>query len=109
MMDETTYATSVKQVFGRLLKAVDGADPDLIEADSTPDMVTISSAKTSEKVIVNTQRAVRQIWVAGKGLGVHFSLGGDGRWLDDRGQGKELVGWVRECVEAATGVKLEVG
>jgi DNA-binding NarL/FixJ family response regulator len=44
---------------------------------------------------------VRQVWVAGKGLGVHFSLGPDGRWLDDKGKGLELVAWVNECVEAA--------
>ena len=107
-MDEAHYASAVKQVFSRLVKAVDRADPDFIEADSTQDMVTISSPKTTEKVVVNTQRAVRQIWVAGKGVGVHFSLGPDGRWLDDRGQGKELLDWVQACAEAATGVKIQL-
>jgi CyaY protein len=71
-------------------------------------MVTVTSMKTQEKVIVNTQRAVRQIWVAGKGQGLHFSLAPDGRWLDDKGQGQELLAWVKECVSTATGATLDL-
>jgi CyaY protein len=107
-MDESSYAQSVAQVFKRLVKAVDAADPDLLEADTTGDMVTITAVKSGEKVIVNTQRAVSQIWVAGKGAGIHFSLGADGRWLDDKGKGLELQAWVKECVRSASGVVLEV-
>ena len=73
MMDEASYSMSVKQVFTRLVKAIDAANPNLLDADSTGDMVTVTSMKTQEKVVVNTQRAVHQIWVAGKGQGLHFS------------------------------------
>lgn len=109
MMDEASYSMSVKQVLSRLVKAIDAADPDLLDADSTGEMVTVTSMKTQEKVVVNTQRAVRQIWVAGKGQGLHFSPSADGRWLDDRGQGRELISWVKECVAEATGVTLDLG
>jgi len=57
-------------------------------------------------VVINTQRAVRQIWVAGKGMGSHFSLADDGRWMDDKGKGMELLAWVSECVAALTGEPL---
>ena len=107
-MDEATYTMSVQKVFTRLVKAVDAADPDLMDADSTGDMITVTSMRTQEKVIVNTQRAVRQIWVAGNGQGLHFSLAPDGRWLDDKGQGRELLDWVKTCVAAATGVTLDL-
>lgn len=107
-MDDSTYSATVGAVFKRLVKAVDQADPDLLEADATGDMVTITAVRTGEKVIVNTQRAVQQVWVAGQGQGVHFSLGADGRWLDDKGKGVELVAWVRACVQAASGIALEV-
>jgi CyaY protein len=107
-MDDSSYTVTIGALFKRLVKAVDGLDPDVIEADSTGDMVTITAVRTGEKVIVNTQRAVQQVWVAGKGAGVHFSLGADGRWLDDKGKGLELEAWVRECVQAASGVALEV-
>lgn len=106
MIDEAGYNASVGQVFKRLVQAIDDADPDLLEADSTGDMVTITAVKSNEKVVVNTQRAVRQVWVAGKGVGVHFSQAADGRWLDDKDKGLELISWVKECVAAASGVQL---
>jgi len=102
-MDEASYAASVSAVFKKLVKAVDAVDPDLLEADATADMVTITAVKSGEKVIVNTQRAVQQIWVAGGGAGIHFSLGPDGRWLDDKGKGLELLTWVETCVSGASG------
>ena len=106
MSDDASYSAAVAVVFKRLVKAVDAADADAIDCDTTGDMVTISSPRTGEKVVVNTQRAVQQIWVAGKGQGVHFSLGADGRWVDDKGKGLELSAWVLDCVEAATGQHL---
>lgn len=102
----SAYDTAVATFFKRLVAAVDAADPDLLEADSTGDMVTITAVRSGQKIVVNTQRAVSQVWVAGQGLGVHFSLGSDGRFWDDKAQGKELALWVASCVEAAAGVPL---
>lgn len=102
------YEAAVSSFFKRLVAAADAADPDLIEADSTGDMVTLTAVRSGQKVVVNTQRAVSQVWVAGQGLGVHFSLGPDGRFLDDKGQGKELAAWVSACVEAAAGIPLSL-
>lgn len=105
-MDDVEYSAAVSQVFKRLVKAIDAADPDLIECDSTGDMVTITAPRSGEKVVVNTQRAVQQIWVAGKGVGVHFSRSPDGRWVDDKAKGLELTAWISECVEAVSGQPL---
>jgi len=50
---------------------------------------------------------VRQIWVAGGGEGVHFSFDpASGRFLDDRGRGLELLGFVCRLVRQASGVSL---
>jgi CyaY protein len=105
VLDETTYNNLVAGVFKRLVAAADAADPDVLECDATGDMVTFT-AKSGEKVIVNTQRAVRQIWVAGRGAGIHFSLGADGRWMDDKNKGLELNAWIAECVKAMSGETL---
>jgi CyaY protein len=107
-MDSSTYQASVTSFFKRLIAAVDANDPDVLECDSTGDMVTITAPKSGTKVIVNTQRAVNQIWVAGKSAGVHFSLGADGRWMDDKNKGLELGAWVAECVRDASGVRLSL-
>lgn len=108
-MDASSYSTAVSSFFKKLVAAVDAADPDVIECDSTGDMVTITAPRSGAKVIVNTQRAVSQIWVAGKGVGVHFSRAQDGRWLDDRGKGLELGAWVSDCVREASGVAIDLG
>lgn len=105
---DAAYSASVASFFKRLVAAVDSVDPDLLECDATGDMVTITAPKTGTKVIVNTQRAVSQIWVAGKGEGVHFSRAADGRWLDDKGKGLELAAWVAECLREASGVALAI-
>ncbi|MDP1922704.1 MAG: iron donor protein CyaY [Myxococcales bacterium] len=107
-MEDAAFAAAVAQTFKKLIKAIDAADPDVVECDSTGDMVTITASKTGEKVVVNTQRAVHQIWVAGKGVGVHFSWSADGRWLDDKQKGLELNAWISECVESASGHRLSL-
>ncbi len=105
-MDETRYNQLVADAFRTLMRALDKVDPDLLDADSTGDMVTVTSA-SGQKVVVNTQRAARQIWVAGKGLGLHFSFEADGRWMDDKGKGVELFTFVGDAVAAISGVRLD--
>ncbi len=108
-MDSAAYASEVAGLFKRLLACADAVDPDLLECDATGDMVTFTVPRTGAKVIVNTQRAVSQIWVAGKGEGVHFSRAADGRWWDDKDKGLELGAWIVECVRDASGVTLQLG
>lgn len=106
MMDEATYNQRVAAVFKRLLTALDEVDPDVLETDSTGDMLTVT-ARSGEKCIVNTQRAVRQLWVAGKGQGIHFDFDpADGRWKDDKGRGLELFAHVADVVRSLSGERL---
>lgn len=107
-MDDANYSAQVAAFFKKLVAAVDAADPDLVECDATGDMVTITAVKSGAKVIVNTQRAVSQIWVAGKGVGVHFSRAADGRWVDDKDKGLELAAWVSECIRDASGAAISL-
>lgn len=104
-MDEKAYEALVATAFKRLLKGLDAVDPDLLEADSTGDMITVTGARSGAKVVVNTQRAVHQLWVAGAGQGIHFTHDGS-KWMDDKGKGLELFAWVSSCVEAACGAKV---
>ncbi len=106
LMDESRYNGLATAVFKKIVAACDAVDPDVLEADSTGDMVTLT-ASSGEKCIVNTQRAVRQLWVAGKGQGIHFSYDeAQGRWFDDKGKGLEVLAFVAEVVKAIAGVEL---
>jgi CyaY protein len=105
-MDEALYNQRVAAVFKRMLAAADTLDPDVLEADSTGDMLTLTT-RSREKCIVNTQRAVRQIWVAGKSQGIHFSYDeASGTWKDDKGKGLELFSFVAEVVKDISGARL---
>lgn len=107
MMDEARYNQLVSAVFKRMLAAADAIDPDVLEADSTGDMLTLTS-RSREKCIVNTQRAVRQIWVAGKSQGIHFSYDeASGSWKDDKGKGLELFSFVADVVRELSGADFD--
>jgi CyaY protein len=106
MLDEVIYNQQIASIFQRLTKAADALDPDIIEASGSGDMVTLTSAK-GQKCIVSTQRAVRQIWVAGKGLGIHFSFDeATQTWRDDKSQGYELLQFVQDVVQTISGTRL---
>jgi len=105
-VDEALYNQEIATAFRRILDAADQFDPDLLEADSTGDMVTLTNAR-GEKCIINTQRAVKQIWVAGQGQGIHFDFdAAAGEWKDDKSRGIELFSFVSDCVKALTGEPL---
>lgn len=105
-MDESSYNALVGSAFKRILAAADAIDPDVLEADSTGEMITLT-ASSGEKCIVNTQRATRQIWVAGKSQGIHFDYDGPtGTWRDDKGKGLELFAFIAEVVETICGETL---
>ena len=102
-MDEATYNQLISAAFKRIIAAADELDPDVLEAESTGDMVTLTAA-SREKCIVNTQRAVRQIWVAGRGQGIHFTYdAATHSWKDDKGRGLELLAFVADVVRELTG------
>ena len=107
MMDEARYNGLVAAVFKKMLAAADAIDPDVLEAESTGDMLTLSAPSTRERCIVNTQRAVRQVWVAGGGEGIHFSYDeASGQWRDDKARGLELYAFVSDVVSGLCGQPL---
>ena len=51
------------------------------------------------KLILSPQSPVRQIWIAFRDRAWHLSLDqASGKWLDDRGEGKELFSLVASLV-----------
>jgi CyaY protein len=105
-MDAALYNQRVAVAFKRILSAADAVDPDVLEADGTPDMVTLT-ASSGAKCIINTQRAVWQVWVAAQSQGIHFSWDdATSTWRDDKGKGYELFSFVRTAVQQMCGAEL---
>ena len=85
MLDEPRYLRLAHDVFRQLVDGFESIDIDDADLDVAGDVVTIAFA-TGRKCIVNTQRPVRQIWLAGGQRAWHFSWDeATGRWLDDKG------------------------
>jgi CyaY protein len=100
-MDERRYLDLAHDALKRVIAAFDDVDLDEADVDSAGDVVTIT-LRGGKKVVLNTQRPARQLWLAGGGQAWHFSYDESGaRWMDDKGRGDELFGTIgRICGEA---------
>jgi CyaY protein len=86
MLDEVVYDRLTSTLFRSLEDALAEVDPDVVEVTRTGDMVTLTFASGIRSVL-NTQRAVRQLWLAGRAEAWHFSWDGQS-WQDDKGRGE---------------------
>ena len=104
-MDEGRYMDLAHATFRRVLDLFDEVDPDEADAETAGDVVTITFADGA-RVVMNTQRPARQIWLAGGARAWHFSYDEARQvWMDDKGQGDELLATLR-ALAADAGVDL---
>jgi len=102
-MDESTYERLAADTFTRVLDLFQDVDPEDADVEPAGDVVRID-LRSGQRIVLNTQRPVRQIWLAGGQSAWHFSY--DGRlWLDDKGRG-ELFEVLQRLVRDAIGVEL---
>lgn len=105
-MDEGRYLDLADAALKRVLAAFDDVELDDADVDSAGDVVTIT-LRGGRKVVLNTQRPARQLWLAGAGRAWHFSYDdARTRWLDDKGTGDELFDTLRRlCSEAGVSAR----
>jgi CyaY protein len=105
MMDEPSYDKLVARTFRQVEDRLADVDPDVVELTATGDMLTLQFA-SGVRCILNTQRAVRQLWLAARASAWHFSYetAGD-TWLDDKGRG-DLWSILRSAVKELSGQDL---
>jgi CyaY protein len=105
MMDESAYRARIDETLRRIDAAFEKVDPDLAEADYAQGTLVITF-KQAHKLILSPQAPLRQLWVAFRDRAWHFASGDPDRWLDDRGQGIELLGLIAELAQENAGVAL---
>jgi CyaY protein len=104
MMDESTYQQLIGETFRKIEDAFEDVDPDQVEVTSTGDVVTLSFAN-GVRCILNTQRPVRQVWMAARAEAWHFDWDeAKRRWIDDRGRGLELTEQIKKIVKEQSGL-----
>jgi iron donor protein CyaY len=107
MMDEHEYRLAVDALLARLDAAFADVDPDLAESEYAQGTLVITF-RQAQKLIISPQSPVRQIWAAFRDRAWHFGFDAAGeRWLDDRGQGIELVSLVASLAAEHAGVTLK--
>jgi CyaY protein len=105
VIDERRYEAEVATLFRSLDDALAEADPDVVEVTRTGDMITMTFA-SGIRCVLNTQRAVRQLWLAARATAWHFDWdAATGAWHDDKGRG-ELRATLREIIREHAGQDL---
>lgn len=104
-MDEREFEKRAADAWKRVLDLFEGIDPDDADVEQAGDVIRIDY-RGGSRVVLNTQRPARQLWLAGGASAWHFSYDeGRASWLDDKGRG-ELYAILSELTLASIGRKL---
>ncbi len=79
-MDEADFDRVAREELTALEDAFADIDPDDVEV-SVSDGVLRLDLRDGTRVVINSHRAARQIWMAAIATAWHFDPTGDGRWL----------------------------
>ena len=108
MLDEKQYRHLLDETFARIDRAFEKVDPDLAESNLSQGALTVTM-RGSQRLILSPQPSPRQLWVAFRDRAWHFDWDeARSRWLDDRGQGVEVLALVAQMTLEAAGVKLDL-
>ena len=103
-MDEASFDRAARAELSRIEDAFTDVDPDDVEV-STSDGVLRLDLRDGTRIVINSHRAARQIWMAAIASAWHFDPGADGRWHAAK-SGDELRATVVRLVKERVGVAL---
>jgi iron donor protein CyaY len=106
-MTDSEYRLAVDGLLSRLDSAFEDVDPDLAESMYSQGTLVVTFPQ-GLKLIVSPQAPVQQIWAAFRDRAWHFGHdGASDSWLDDRGEGVELVSLVAKIAREQAGVEIK--
>ena len=80
-MENKEYLNRVEKLFQKVEDKLDEYEDD-IDYDHTPDKLMLNFESSGKKVVINTQRAIKEIWLAGNSRAWHFQfLSEQGIWF----------------------------
>jgi CyaY protein len=79
-------------------------DPDQVEVSSSDGVVKLE-LRDGTRIVINSHRAARQIWMAAVATAWHFDRVDDGSWRAAK-TGEELRATIRRLVREHAGVEL---
>ena len=75
-MDPKVYIKYADELFRTIEDKLEEFEEE-IDYDRTPDKLEATIETTGKKIVVNTQRAIHEIWLAGNSRGWHFQYDED--------------------------------
>tara|TARA_B100000700_G_C14808806_1_gene744141 strand:+ start:50 stop:373 length:324 start_codon:yes stop_codon:yes gene_type:complete len=70
-MENKEYFFRVSELFKKVESKLDEFEEE-IDYDSTPDKLMVNIENNGSKIVINTQIAIKEIWLAGNSRGWHF-------------------------------------
>jgi CyaY protein len=98
-MTESEFHGAVDAILARIESSLE--DEEGLDVDLESGILTVTS--DGGKVIINRQTPNREIWVAARSGGFHFTLR-DGAWRDTR-SGEELFASLSRVIASQSGVQ----
>jgi CyaY protein len=103
-MDEASFDQVARDELHRIEDALSEIDPDDVEV-STSDGVLRLDLRDGTRIVINSHRAARQIWMAAIASAWHFDPQSDGTWRAGR-TGDELHATLSRLVKERIGLEL---
>ena len=105
-MDDATFDHAARKELGAIEDAFADIDPDDVEV-STSDGVLRLDLRDGTRIVINSHRAARQIWMAAVASAWHFDPSADGTWIAAK-SGEELRATLSRLVRERIGLDLRV-
>lgn len=107
-MEEKRYLELADEAFERVRRAFDDVDVDVADLESAGDVLTIA-CKNGVRIVLNTQRPTRELWLAGGARAWHFGWNASvERWLDPKHEGAELEATLASLLREHAGMELRL-
>jgi CyaY protein len=103
-MDEVTFDHTAAAELQALEDAFADVDPDQVEV-SVSDGVLRLDLRDGTRIVINSHRAARQIWMAAIATAWHFDPVGEGRWVAPK-TGDELRATLGKLLQERIGIAL---
>lgn len=102
-MDDAEFDHAAREELAHLEDAFADVDPDLVEVSSSDGVLRLD-LRDGTRVVINSHRAARQIWMAAVASAWHFDPAG-GTWRAAR-TGEELRPTLARLVRERTGLEV---
>src|SRR5690242_8326908 len=105
-MDDAEFDRIARDELHHLEDAFADVDPDICEVTSSDGVLKLD-LRDGTRIVINSHRAARQIWMAAVASAWHFDPADDGTWIAAK-SGEELRATLARLVRDRVGLELHV-